>query len=569
MPAGVCQETVQSFGNEAKAKSLMKNHLQGHIKDTLKRDDYNDFTAEPITARRKRIAQQQMLQQQLPASNILNESENAMAIQFEHCEDTQKEHLNHNRNGIENVTSNVTRVVSTKLGGRNNYSLAETATNANTNDMCQKFTENSTAMQQKTILTAKAEPVFQFKGSSSGKENISTVEYVDTPQSTGLNATFNSYIVVDGKIVQDTSCYKSTGNEKYSTVQGREKSEHNDISIIKSERVGEGCDVAIEKREDSGADQGPGALVIDDRDLVQQILSDKALENDETQCIPRLDNGSMVYSHLGTTFKDSFKQLSKTNAGNQVWEEHSYALKFTDNILTESWKKDRKEEQFLECDQKSNSRERENNNIHTTSKVEQIYQLHSIAAEGPSIVKHVADRNTRLISKLSDRPGSAAISTSAAKFETASVNESISIDGEEAHGHRHLPPEPLSKSELKAPNQTAPYWGQRVVVVPNIIPTHPETNSDTSSTTMRGRRPASTSSLTSNKKQLSEQAQEQEKAEALLAIRQLQAKGATTEDLCCHICQPPKCFTAYTTLLSHLRSHAGIRKLAMQLELAV
>ena len=53
---------------------------------------------------------------------------------------------------------------------------------------------------------------------------------------------------------------------------------------------------------------------------------------------------------------------------------------------------------------------------------------------------------------------------------------------------------------------------------------------------------------------------DKEKSEALQAIRDLQAKGATTEDLSCHICQPSKCFTAYTTLLSHLRSHAGIRK---------
>jgi hypothetical protein len=59
MPDGVCQEKVQSFGNEARAKAQMKNHLQSHIKDTLKRDDYNQFTAEPVAARKKRLVQQQ------------------------------------------------------------------------------------------------------------------------------------------------------------------------------------------------------------------------------------------------------------------------------------------------------------------------------------------------------------------------------------------------------------------------------------------------------------------------------------------------------------------------------
>ena len=74
-------------------------------------------------------------------------------------------------------------------------------------------------------------------------------------------------------------------------------------------------------------------------------------------------------------------------------------------------------------------------------------------------------------------------------------------------------------------------------------------------------RPVSASGFSPRKesKKIPEQA-DKEKSEALQAIRELQAKGATTEDLSCHICQPSKCFTAYTTLLSHLRSHAGIRK---------
>ena len=56
-----------------------------------------------------------------------------------------------------------------------------------------------------------------------------------------------------------------------------------------------------------------------------------------------------------------------------------------------------------------------------------------------------------------------------------------------------------------------------------------------------------------------EEVSEVVKEQALGCIAELQAKGATTDDLTCRICDPAKSFTAYTTLLSHLRSHAQIR----------
>ena len=49
------------------------------------------------------------------------------------------------------------------------------------------------------------------------------------------------------------------------------------------------------------------------------------------------------------------------------------------------------------------------------------------------------------------------------------------------------------------------------------------------------------------------------KNQALAAIQDLQARGITTNMLTCSICDPAKTFTAYTTLLTHLRSHAQIR----------
>ena len=43
------------------------------------------------------------------------------------------------------------------------------------------------------------------------------------------------------------------------------------------------------------------------------------------------------------------------------------------------------------------------------------------------------------------------------------------------------------------------------------------------------------------------------------AIEELQARGWSTKDLTCCLCDPAKPYTAYTTLLTHLRSQAGQR----------
>ena len=51
----------------------------------------------------------------------------------------------------------------------------------------------------------------------------------------------------------------------------------------------------------------------------------------------------------------------------------------------------------------------------------------------------------------------------------------------------------------------------------------------------------------------------EDKMAALAAMDELRAKGATTEDLVCRLCVPPRPFTAYSTLLTHYRSHAGLR----------
>jgi len=61
-----------------------------------------------------------------------------------------------------------------------------------------------------------------------------------------------------------------------------------------------------------------------------------------------------------------------------------------------------------------------------------------------------------------------------------------------------------------------------------------------------------------NKKTLAAVSRE-DKLKALNAMDQLRARGATTEDLKCRLCTPPRPFTAYSTLLTHYKSHAGLR----------
>jgi DNA-directed RNA polymerase subunit RPC12/RpoP len=51
----------------------------------------------------------------------------------------------------------------------------------------------------------------------------------------------------------------------------------------------------------------------------------------------------------------------------------------------------------------------------------------------------------------------------------------------------------------------------------------------------------------------------EERRQALEAIKTLQASGSSGDEFWCRVCWPNKKFTAYTTLLSHLRSHAGFR----------
>jgi len=51
----------------------------------------------------------------------------------------------------------------------------------------------------------------------------------------------------------------------------------------------------------------------------------------------------------------------------------------------------------------------------------------------------------------------------------------------------------------------------------------------------------------------------EDKRLALQAMEELRSRGATTDDLVCRLCDPPRPFTAYSTLLTHYRSHAGLR----------
>jgi hypothetical protein len=46
----------------------------------------------------------------------------------------------------------------------------------------------------------------------------------------------------------------------------------------------------------------------------------------------------------------------------------------------------------------------------------------------------------------------------------------------------------------------------------------------------------------------------EDKRRALTSMEELRARGATTDDLMCRLCDPARPFTAYSTLLTHYRS---------------
>jgi len=56
-----------------------------------------------------------------------------------------------------------------------------------------------------------------------------------------------------------------------------------------------------------------------------------------------------------------------------------------------------------------------------------------------------------------------------------------------------------------------------------------------------------------------------EQASAIEAIKDLKSKGSSTVDLVCRVCKPARDFTAYTSLLNHLQSHAGVKKFKCQI----
>ena len=83
----------QSFGNENKAKQCMKSHLQSHIKNLLQYDQYQNFTAEPVQARLRRLAAESG-NTESPGYPQHNQHSNR-AIKIENCQNiTEKENKN-------------------------------------------------------------------------------------------------------------------------------------------------------------------------------------------------------------------------------------------------------------------------------------------------------------------------------------------------------------------------------------------------------------------------------------------------------------------------------------------
>ena len=610
MPDGVCQEKVQSFGNEARAKAQMKNHLQSHIKDTLKRDDYYQFTSEPVAARKKRLAQQQkgtnnnaskdtVLPASSPVEMPIKKSEyfSSTAIKSEFSNVVFS-----NSNNIQSLAENVGNVTLSKHEPRD---AMHGSTHINTTNMCHKTNNVRPAieiMQDNKIR--KMEPTFVTEY---GKENVPTItdtKNVTTNASSAAiiyvnkegdkepvnseisNLTINDYPgdtskfipneVPEGNFVAQDKLVTSQNNKRNTFVaynnksfEGNVASSFDPIVVIGSSFGGKSEVVKVERTYPGNEDI---ICYVDDfprKNLLKEVDTKLAFTENS-----KLNEGAAEKQQVTKPLKDI--QAS-------VLEDHCYALiykndtYFTSSKLNDSYVSteveypghddmSKRHKDNTEFSDAPNTQTKENDSIpqRAMSMEQTIRNDHQTndpffygCPSNESSSKHGNDKNHAFyfISNSNETPQNnrpyilpicsevniTNQSTSGNNIKIISENQIQSFSGNGSENTYARKPD-LSKSS-------------------NSVPISPITTMSIPTRTRTKTRPASASgfSVKVEVKQMSEQA-ENEKCEALQAIRQLQAKGATTEDLSCHICQPSKCFTAYTTLLSHLRSHAGIRK---------
>ena len=607
MPDGVCQEKVQSFGNEARAKAQMKNHLQSHIKDTLKRDDYYQFTAEPVAALKKRLAQQQKGTNNNASKDTVLPASSAVEISIKKSDVTStaiKSEFSNvvftNSNNVQSLAENVGNVTLSKHEPRDSMPAS---THINTTKMCHKTNNVKPAieiMQDNRIK--KMEPIFDTEY---GKENVPTINdknITTNASSTAIiyankgdkepvnslisNLTINDYPEATSRFIQNEVPEENlvaqdklvtSQNNKLNTFvayndksfDGNVASSFDPIVVVGSSLGNKSAVVKVERTYTGHEDIIFHTNDFPRKSLLKEVDTKLAFTGNS-----KLNEGAAEKQQVTKPLKDI--QAS-------VLEDHCYALMhkndtyFTSSNLKVSYASmdveypgydhmEKRHTENTEFQDAPNTQTKENYSIPQQSMAmeqtirsdqQTIDPLLYGCPSNESSSKHgngknhafyftshsseVPQNNWPYIPPIGSEVNITNQSTSGNSIKIISENQILSYGGNGSENTSSRNPD-LSKNS-------------------NSVSISPITTMSFPTRTRTKTRPASASgfSVKVEVKQMSEHA-EKEKCEALQAIRQLQAKGATTEDLSCHICKPSKCFTAYTTLLSHLRSHAGIRK---------
>ena len=583
MPDGVCQEKVQSFGNEAKAKAQMKNHLQSHIKDTLKRDDYYQFTAEPVAARKKRLAQQQKGTNNNASKDIVFPTPSPVELAIKNSDFTGSKVIKRefsnvaftNTNNPQSFDENVGNVILSKHEPRDAMTISSYN---NKEQMCHKTNNpNSPAIEimQDTRIT-KMEPIFVTEY---GKENVPTTitdnkngtnnalctvpiiydnqsdkEQLNSQQKLISNLTISDYPEATSKAIQrEVPEGNAVGQGKLVTSQNNKlntftlynekffednvASSFGPIVVVESSLEKKSAGVKLEKPY-----PGNEEIIIHADDFTRQKLL-----NEVDSKITPTENINLKEDALAK--QKGIRTLKDIQAS--VLEDHCYAFVHkNDTYYLDAPNTQTKENDFIpqrpmEMEQTIRGDQQSNDPLfYGCPSNESSTKLENDKTQAFYFTSHsneVPQTSWSYIPPIASEVNITNPSTSGNIIKIISENQILSYGGNSSENTSLRKPD-LSKTS-------------------NSVPISPITTTRIPTRTRTKTRPASTTgfSVKAEVKPMSEQA-EKEKCDALQAIRQLQAKGATTEDLSCHICQPSKCFTAYTTLLSHLRSHAGIRK---------
>ena len=539
MPDGVCQEKVQSFGNEAKAKAQMKNHLQSHIKETLKRDDYFQFTAEPVAARKKRITQQQSSTNNNPP---ISPSYQSIQHVWKRNSDAISTVIKNENPCEEDLEPKIQHSVPMKLmtPKQEPRTMMAGFKNVDTVDNLYKGNDTNNAMDHVLVdKAAKTETIFHIEP---GKENI--------PESMTENVLIPN--IQTSAITYSNQADKVEASSQSVTPLITPVNSHvHDVSTLSTRRA------FVIKESQDGPFKGIlspncGQIIdIEQAAHIVDVIHEHKVPSNANETV-----GTLLDNRTVSTQEDVF---GWKNSQSSVFEDHCYSLMHKISVAPVSASP-------------VNHIYTDANNLNPVNDVQPVItqgnydtkQTRAIIIKQDYHDMNAQEKYSQIFTNQSNEQNSNGYNQLRNWQESQLIESESNIESQTSDlevGMKIISEKALIPSDV-ARNLSNSIGAPSIQQASNSVPISPITIPGVPLARTRARiRPASASGHSGRieSRHVSDH-MDKEKSEALQAIRDLQAKGATTEDLSCHICQPSKCFTAYTTLLSHLRSHAGIRK---------